>query len=344
MSEWDAYLADLPPLQQERYTLLAPLLAPILPYLLDPEVSEIFINTPHEVWLRSKGRDRRVGARFTPAGLRSLMDQLATFNGRQLGFETGQHPILEGILPCGSRVSGALHGVNVRNHHLTIRKHNRSLLAPEDLIRLGTVTEAQLEALQHILLVEGGSILVSGSTDAGKTTFLNTLVRFLPEDHRILVCEDTPELQIVQPHVVRFQTQPRAGITFINLLDLCMRQTGDHIVFGEIRAGQMTRNGMAPSPAYPFVMALNSGHGASMTTIHANGGAASLEKFVDYCHLSGLPNVPDTVYRRAVAEAFNAVVHLAKDPETRKRKVQSLHRVQGTGQNGCFAISPLEIQ
>ncbi|MDJ0842344.1 MAG: ATPase, T2SS/T4P/T4SS family [Acidobacteriota bacterium] len=116
-----------------------------------------------------------------------------------------------------------------------------------------------------------------------------------------------------------------------------MRQSGDHIIFGEIRASQQTRDGTAGSPAFPFVMALNSGHRASMTTIHANGGRESLEKFVNYCFFSG-PTVPERVFRAAVAEAFGVVVQLKKEPGTHRKGVHAIHRVAGLDASGAFIL------
>lgn len=242
-------------------------------------------------------------------------------------------------MPCGSRCSGALKGINVDDDCLTIRKHNKSMLTPDDLVKLGSITREALEWLRRRIVEDNMSVLISGSTDSGKTTFLNVISNYLPDEHRILVCEDTPELKINKPHVVRFQTAPAAGVSFVDLLDLCMRQTGDHIVFGEIRAGQQSNGRMTGSPAYPFAMALNSGHLASMTTIHANGREESLNKFVDYCFFSGVPNVPERMFRKLVGHAFQIVVQLVKDRSTGRKICQSISLSEGFNEEReCFRM------
>ena len=331
-------IATLPPVQQELYVLLKPLIQPILAPMVNDDVSEIFVYAPNRIVYRISGKDYPSTAHFEKETLRNLIQQLGTFNGRAIGFDPakGETPILEGSLPCGSRVSGVLQGVNVDHDSLTIRKHTRSMLTPDDLVRFGSITPQALLWLNKAIQ-DDQSILISGSTDSGKTTFLNVIARFLPEDNRILVCEDTPELQIDKPNVARFRTHPRSGIGFLELLDLTSRQSGDHIIFGEIRAGQQTRNGTAGSPAFPFIMALNSGHLASMTTIHADGGEASLNKFVNYCFFSGA-NVPEHVFRSGVAEAFGVVVQLRKLRGTKKKVVESISKVNGLTDDGRFDI------
>ncbi len=333
---FETIIAGLTEPEQDRYRLLKPLILPILKPLADPAVTEIFIYRPGRIVCRQQGVDQDIDAGFRTETLRHLIVQLGTFNGRKIGFGAGQTPILEGILPCGSRVSGVLKGVNADADALTIRKHTHSMLTPQDLIDFGSITSEALDWLRKAI-AEDQSILISGATDSGKTTFLNVLSQYLPEENRILVCEDTPELQIDKPNVARYRTDPNSGIGFLELLDLCMRQSGDHIIFGEIRAGQQTRDGNAGSPAFPFVMALNSGHRCSMTTIHANGGRESLEKFVNYCFFSG-PTVPERVFRASVAEAFGVVVQLVKLPEEKRKVVQSIARIIGLDRDGGFEM------
>lgn len=329
---FEEYIASISPEGQRQYRLLRPLLDPVIQYLLDSRVSEIFVLSERDIRYRIQGSDHRsAGPYFSDEDLQALIQQIGTFNQRQIGFlsDRGQHPVLEGSLPCGSRCSGALKGVNVDSHCLTIRKHHKSMLTPKDLVDFGSITQEALDWLQERILVYDESILISGSTDSGKTTFLNVISNFLSDDHRILVCEDTPELQINKPHVVRFQTAPAAGVSFVELLDLCMRQTGDHVVFGEIRAGQQVDGRMAGSPAYPFAMALNSGHLASMTTIHANGREEALNKFVDYCFFSGVPGVPAEMFRKMVGSAFQVVIQLTKDRKNGKKLCTSISTCKG---------------
>ncbi|MDJ0842345.1 MAG: ATPase, T2SS/T4P/T4SS family [Acidobacteriota bacterium] len=203
---------------QELYRLLAPMIQPILAPLADPAVSEIFIYRPERIVCRVRGVDRELPGRFKVETLRRLIQQLGTFNGRRIGFGKGHTPILEGTLPCGSRVSGVLKGVNADADALTIRKHTHAMLSPQDLIDLGSITPEALAWLRRAIEADQ-SILISGATDSGKTTFLNVLAQCLPDEHRILVCEDTPELQIDKPNVVRFRTDPHSGIGFLELLD-----------------------------------------------------------------------------------------------------------------------------
>lgn len=335
---FEAYIQDLDDLRKREYRLLYPLMEPLLEPLLNPDVSEIFVLSESDIRFRIRGTDYSHNGGFRTQDLEALIKQIGTFNHRRIGFEPEkkESPILEGSLPCGSRVSGVLRGINVDHHCLTIRKHNKSMLQPEDLIRFGSITEDALDFVRNEILENDSNILISGGTDTGKTTWLNTVANFLPNDRRILVCEDTPELKINKPHVVRFQTSPSAGVGFTHLLDLCMRQTGDHIIFGEIRAGQQIRGAMAGSPAYPFIMALNSGHRASMATIHANGRVESLEKFVDYCFFSGVSNVPGEMFAKMVGKAFQLVVQLRK--RDGKKITESISRVVGFEPEGGFDL------
>ena len=330
-SQFDAYIAHLPPLNRRHYDLLYTMLGPILPGLLDDTVSEIFVLSETDIRVRKRGGDHPLPSQFKGNDLESLILQIGTFNHRRVGFnvEKGESPILEGSLPCGSRCSGVLRGINVDHHCLTIRKHHKSMLTPQDLVNYGSITPQALTWLKDQIVGRNSNILISGGTDSGKTTFLNTISNYLPETHRILLVEDTPELQIHKPHVVRFQTSPQSGVGFTHLLDLCMRQTGDHIIFGEIRAGQQLQGGLSGSPAYPFVTALNSGHLASMCTIHANGREESLEKFVDYCFFSGVTGVPGEMYAKMVGKAFQVVVQLVKKRGEGRKICESISVCRG---------------
>ena len=329
---FNRYIAPLSVLNQRRYELLYTLLEPILPGLLDEEVSEIFVLNEHDIRVRKRGGDSPLkGRSFQGKDLEALIQQVGTFNHRKIGFNTGkgETPILEGSLPCGSRCSGVLRGINVDSHCLTIRKHHKRMLTPQDLVDYGSITPEALAWLKDQIVAKNSNILISGGTDTGKTTFLNTIANYLPDPHRILLVEDTPELQINKPHVVRFQTSPESGVGFTHLLDLCMRQTGDHIIFGEIRAGQQIRGVLSGSPAYPFVMALNSGHLASMCTIHANGREESLDKFLDYCFFSGVTNVPGEMYAKMVGQAFQVVVQLVKKRGEGRKICESISLCKG---------------
>ncbi|MDJ0842420.1 MAG: ATPase, T2SS/T4P/T4SS family, partial [Acidobacteriota bacterium] len=207
---FDTIIAGLTEPEKDRYRLLEPMIQPILEPMTDPAVTEIFIYRPERIVCRAKGIDREIEGRFRGETLRHLITQLGTFNGRKIGFGSGQTPILEGTLPCGSRVSGVLKGVNADADSLTIRKHTHSMLTPQDLMDFGSITREALDWLRAAI-ADDQSILISGSTDSGKTTFLNVLSQYLPEENRILICEDTPELQIDKPNVARYRTDPNSG-------------------------------------------------------------------------------------------------------------------------------------
>lgn len=318
---WEPLLARLDPVRRAQMNLLRPMMAPIEAPFLDPNVTEIFINSPTCIRIRTKGLDTVSTAQYDPRRLELMMDQIATFNGAKLGWGPDLDPILEGVLPDGSRCSGALEGVNADSAHLTIRKHRQTHLTLDDLVKAGSVSEAALAYLKTVM-DHGGHVLISGGTGSGKTTFLNTLSSFLPRHHRIITVEDTPELQLQADHVLRLRTAPYANVDPTRLMRLTMRETGDHIVFGEIRGAE----------AWPLALALNSGHAASMTTIHADGPEEALEKFADYCLLFN-GNVPTHVYAKRIARTFAAIVQLQKCRRTHRRHVVSIGSCDGFDPN-----------
>lgn len=273
-------------------------LKPVLQYLDDPAVSEIMINGPTDVWIETKGRLTKTNAVFSDEGLLGAARNMAQFVGRVLNEE---RPRLDARLPDGSRIHVVIPPIARKGTTISIRKFFKEKLTIDALIKYKSMTP------QMARLIEAGihtklNMLVSGGTGSGKTTLLNIVSSLIPDEERILTIEDSAELQLNQSHVVPFESRPpdkfgKGGVDMGDLLHSALRLRPDRIVVGEVRGGE----------AFFLVQAMNTGHGGSLATTHANTPTDTLRRIESLCLMSGI-DLPMVAVRAQVASAINFVI------------------------------------
>ena len=273
-------------------------LKPVLPYLDDESVSEIMINGPKDVWIERKGKLTKTETSFTDEGLIGAARNIAQFVGRQL---TDERPRLDARLPDGSRIHVVIAPIARKGTTISIRKFFKDKLTPQSLVNFGSITPQMIRCIEAAVLVKL-NMLVSGGTGSGKTTLLNILSSLIPNEERILTIEDAAELQLSQEHLVPFESRPadkfgKGEVTMGHLLMSALRLRPDRIVVGEVRGGE----------AFDLVQAMNTGHGGSMATTHANTPTDSLRRIESLCLMSGI-EMPLVAIRAQVASAINFIV------------------------------------
>ncbi|MFZ5468108.1 MAG: CpaF family protein [Myxococcota bacterium] len=273
-------------------------LKPVLAYLDDESVSEIMINGPEDIWVERKGKLVRVEARFTEEGLLGAARNIAQFVGRPLSDE---RPRLDARLPDGSRIHVVLPPVARKGTTIAIRKFFREKLGIDALLQFKSMTPEMARLIEAAIRLKL-NVIVAGGTSSGKTTLLNILSSLIPNEERILTIEDSAELRLVQDHLVSFESRvaDKFGKGEVNMGDLlhsALRLRPDRIVVGEVRGGE----------AFHLVQAMNTGHGGSMATTHANTPTDTLRRVESLCLMSGV-ELPMVAVRALVASAINVVI------------------------------------
>src|SRR6185437_3931283 len=256
--------------QTSGFELILPFLRPIEHLILDSEISEIMVNGPEHIFIERAGRLGPVaGITLSPKSLEVAVRNIA----RRLGDDISEiKPILDSRLPDGSRVAVVIPPCSIHGVTLTIRKFNSRHFTVEDLVGMGTLDSdvaAHLQSYVH----DRKNILISGGTGTGKTTLLNALCRFIPDEDRILLIEDTSEVRLDKPNFVRFEARQAQSdlpaITIRDLLRASLRHRPDRIILGEIRGGE----------AFDLLQLLNTGHSGTLSTVHASSAAQALARF-----------------------------------------------------------------
>lgn len=292
-------------------------LSPVAAYLADDTVSEILINGPERVYVERKGRLEEVPARFvSEPALKAAAANIAKSVGRMLD---DLHPRLDARLPDGSRVHAVIPPLSRLGTVIAIRKFKKDTLTIERMQAFGSVDERARRLIRALVLLHK-NVIVSGATSSGKTSVLNALSSFIPDNERVLVIEDASELQLQQRHIVPFETRKadkngQGEVTIRDLIHSALRLRPDRIVIGEIRGGE----------ALDLLQALNTGHAGSMSTIHANSPLDALSRIETCALLSGI-DIPLSALRAQVASAIGAVVHTARLSDG-SRKVVSIAEV-----------------
>jgi pilus assembly protein CpaF len=284
------------------WDLILPFLKPIEELLRDPDVSDILVNGPSAVFVERAGRLELVpGVVIAEKPLQVAIRNLARLLGDDISEEK---PILDARLPDGSRLSAVFAPCSVGGTTLSIRKFQTTRYQGEALVQVGTLTLDVLAALRRAV-EERQNLLISGGTGSGKTTLLNALAAFVPDDERVVVIEDTSEIQIDKPNVVRLEArrdQPALpAVTIRDLLKATLRLRPDRIVVGEIRGGE----------AFDFLQALNTGHAGTLSTIHAISAPHAIQR-LSTCVLQAGIDLPYKAVRSAIADSLNIVVQLAR--------------------------------
>jgi pilus assembly protein CpaF len=282
---------------------VATFLAPVKIYLDDDSVSEVLINGPDEVFIERKGILEKVAVRFKDEqALQAAVRNIAQFVGRRIDDE---NPTLDARLPDGSRVAAVLPPCSRKGTTLSIRKFSKGVPTFVDLIQKQSITKDAARFLD-VCIYLAKNMIVSGGTGSGKTTLLNVLGSRIPGHQRLLIIEDASELKISTDHVVFFETKHadamgKGGVSIRDLLRSALRLRPDRIVVGEVRG----------SEALDLVTAMNTGHGGSMGTTHANTPYDALVR-LETLSLMGDSQVPVAAIRRQIATAVHLVVQIKR--------------------------------
>jgi pilus assembly protein CpaF len=274
-------------------------LAPLLPFLRDAEVTEVIVNGPSDVYVEKGGRLQRVAAGFAcEADLQAAANNVAQFVGQTL---TQERPILDGRLPDGSRVCVVLGPIAAKGTQINIRRFPRASGNPEFLLQRNAITPM---AMEFLLLATGAycNIMVSGGTGSGKTTLINVLSSAFDPDERVLVIEDTRELQIQREHVVQMEARPpdaygRGQVTIRDLFATSLRMRPDRIIIGEVRRGE----------ALDLIQAMTSGHRGALATVHASSPYDACHRLETLAMMADV-GIPLYALRRQVASAIDLLV------------------------------------
>ena len=278
---------------------LAPFLPGLEDILDDMDVSELMINGPGNVWVERAGQG--LAPLEAPALDAAALHRAAIHIARPLGLDPARTPVIDARLDDGSRVAICVAPATPTTA-ITIRRFGTRRFSAEDLVRLGSLTPGQVDLIRETLL-DRKNVLVSGGTGSGKTTLLNALIELLPCNDRIVAIEDTLELHITHPNTVRFEARELGedSVTIRDLVKHALRHRPDHIVVGEVRGAE----------AADLLQALNTGHGGSLTTIHANNAVSALSRLAS-CAMQAEGGLPWAIVCRSVVDGISLVVHTSR--------------------------------
>jgi pilus assembly protein CpaF len=287
--------------------------------LKDPSISDIMVNGFDNVYIERAGRVVETNVRFKDqAHVRMIIERIVSAVGRRIDDSS---PIVDARLLDGSRVCAVIPPLSLIGPVMSIRRYGKKALSTDDLLKNETFTAGMLDFLSGCVEARL-NIVISGGSGSGKTTMLNTMSRFIPEEERIVTIEDTAELQLQQGHVVRLETRPpniegAGAVTQRDLLINTLRMRPDRIIVGESRGAE----------ALDMLQAMNTGHDGSMTTVHANGPRDAFSRLETMVMMAS-QHVPDTVIRQQLASAINIVVHCSRLSDG-TRKVTGIAEVVG---------------
>src|SRR5487761_1818997 len=294
-------------------------LGPLEMILKDPEISEIMINGPEDVYVERQGRIYRYPAKFDNTDhLMQIIDRIVSSIGRRVDESS---PMVDARLKDGSRVNVIIPPLALQGPTLTIRRFSKDPYTVEDLMGFGTLTQDMATFIRACVRARL-NVLISGGTGSGKTTTLNVLSGWIPDDERIITIEDAAELQLRQDHVVTLESRPsniegRGRVTIRDLVINSLRMRPDRIVVGECRGGE----------ALDMLQAMNTGHDGSLTTVHANSSADALTRLETMTLMAGT-DLPSRAIREQIASAIHLVVQQARLRDG-TRRVVAISEVRG---------------
>ena len=275
-------------------------LGPLEPFVRDPEVTEIMVNNWDTIYVERAGKLYWTGTKFhDDQQLRRTIDKIVGKVGRRVDEAS---PYVDARLPDGSRVNAVIPPLSIDGPALTIRKFAADPYQADDLIEFGTMTSPVAQFLEAC--VRGRiNVLVAGGTGAGKTTTLNVISSFIPDDERILTIEDAAELKLQQPHVIRLESRPpniegKGQITIRDLVRNSLRMRPDRIVVGEVRGAE----------ALDMLQAMNTGHDGSVSTIHCNSPRDALSRLETITMMAGM-ELSNRAIREQIASAIQLIVY-----------------------------------
>ena len=294
-------------------------LGPIESLINDPDITEVMVNGPEQIFIEQKGKLTLSQVHFeSESQLRRVIDRIVSTIGRRIDESS---PMVDARLKDGSRVNVIIPPLALNGPVLTIRKFSKDPYKITDLIRFGSLTEPMAQFIRACVRSRL-NMLVSGGTGSGKTTTLNVLSSFIPEEERVVTVEDAAELQLNQEHVVTLESRPatvegRGRIAIRDLVVNALRMRPDRIVVGECRGGE----------ALDMLQAMNTGHDGSLTTIHANSPRDSLNRLETLVLMAGA-ELPSRAIREQIASAINVIVQQSRLRDG-SRKIIAVSEVLG---------------
>ncbi len=297
---------------------------PISLLVKDEKITEIMINDFNEVYVEKEGRIRKTGICFRSIKhLKNLIDKILSPLGLRVDESS---PMVDARLSNGSRINVVINPISTKDMVVTIRKFRETLMKMEDLIELGMLDNKIYKFLRRCV-EKKLNIMVTGGTSTGKTTLLNVLSNFIKENERIITIEDTLELNLSLPHVIRLESRPpniegKGEISIRNLVKNSLRMRPDRIIIGEIRGLE----------AIDVLQAMNTGHSGSMSTLHANSPQDLVSRLETLLLMAGLNLNPDTA-KRIQASSLDLVIHLEKLENGQKVISKISEIVSGDGKN-----------
>ena len=284
------------------FEVILPFLRPIEHLIRDGEISEIMVNGSGRIYIEKHGEllpipDASISEKSLQVAVRNI--------ARTLGDEVNDEmPLLDARLPDGSRVAAAIPPCSRRGTTLTIRKFQSRRFTPEELVRIGTVPQTVMDHLREAV-GQRQNTLISGGTGSGKTTMLNALASFIDPVERVVLIEDTSEIQISLENLVEFEARrerpDQRPVTVRDLLRATMRHRPDRIILGEVRGGE----------AFDLLQALNTGHSGTLSTIHANSAEQAVTRFTSCVLQSGI-ELPYKAIRSNIGDAVQLLLHIER--------------------------------
>ena len=294
-------------------------LGPLEPLLADPTITDILVNTYSNIYIERRGKLEKTNITFKDdEHLRRVIERIVSTVGRRID---EAQPMVDARLPDGSRVNAIIPPLSIDGPVLSIRRFGTDPLRMAALIENGALTR-EIALLFEMCVRARLNIIISGGTGAGKTTLLNALSAFIPADERIVTIEDSAELQLQQPHVVRLETRPpniegKGEVSQRDLVKNALRMRPDRIVIGEVRGGE----------TIDMLQAMNTGHDGSLTTIHANSPRDSLSRIETMIQMTGM-RLSDRAMRQQIASAVDIVIQVARLTDG-TRRVTSISEITG---------------
>ncbi|MGH9083866.1 MAG: CpaF family protein [Acidimicrobiales bacterium] len=292
---------------------------PLDPLLADESVTEVMCNAYDDIWVERDGLIEHTDLSFSDdIQYRAVIDKIVSAVGRRVDEAS---PMVDARLPDGSRVNAIIPPLALHGAVLTIRKFSKDPYTAKDLINFGTWT-VDLVTVMEACVRGKLNILVSGGTGTGKTTNLNVLSGFIPDNERVITIEDSAELQLQQPHVINLETRPASAegtgaVTIRDLVKNALRMRPDRIIVGECRAAE----------ALDMLQAMNTGHEGSMTTVHANASRDAISRLETMVLMAGF-ELPVKAIREQIASAIDLILQVTRMPDGR-RVISAVTEVQG---------------
>jgi pilus assembly protein CpaF len=292
---------------------------PMEEFFEDPDISEIMVNGPHQIFVERHGKLLLTGTKYdSEIQLRLAINHIVNPFGRFINY---RHPTVDAHLKDGSRINAVIPPVAQQGTCVSIRRFLKDKLSIQDLIDKNSITQGMADFVA-VCVAARLNIIVAGNTSSGKTTFLNILARAIPDHERIVTIEDSIELQMMQTHKISLEARPadykgEGQVTIRDLVKNSLRMRPDRIIVGEIRGGE----------ALDMLQAMNTGHDGSMTTVHSNSPRDTLSRIETMTLMAGF-ELPVLAIRKQIAAAIDLIVYLTRFPDG-TRKVTQISEVAG---------------